>query len=52
MSREQLVRSTDLSVETLRKIETGGSKSPELFSVVAIAMALHLDLDELCNGLF
>jgi transcriptional regulator with XRE-family HTH domain len=48
LSREQLVRSTGLSVETLRKIETGASKTPELYSVVAVAQVLGLDLNELC----
>lgn len=51
LSREQVVRSTDLSVETLRKIERGMSKTPELYSVVAIAQVLKLDLNELCDGL-
>jgi transcriptional regulator with XRE-family HTH domain len=51
LSREQLIRSTQLSVETLRKIETGAAKTPELYSVVAIAKALGLDLNELCADL-
>ena len=51
MSREALARRTPLSVETIRKLETGAAKSPELFSVVAVARVLGLSLDELCAPL-
>ncbi|MFT2817762.1 helix-turn-helix domain-containing protein [Leifsonia sp. A12D58] len=36
-----------VSVETLRKIETGRSPSPEFFTIVRICSALGITLDEL-----
>jgi DNA-binding phage protein len=36
-----------VSVETLRKIETGRSPSPEFFTVLRICSALGITMDEL-----
>lgn len=36
-----------ISVETLRKIETGRSPSPEFFTVLQICSALGIPMDEL-----
>jgi DNA-binding phage protein len=36
-----------VSVETLRKIETGRSPSPEFFTIVSVCTALGLELDRL-----
>jgi len=40
-----------VSVETLRKIETGRSPSPEFFTIVRICSALNITTDELQVGL-
>lgn len=39
-----------VSVETLRKIETGRIPTPAFFTVVALARVLGLSLDELSAG--
>lgn len=39
-----------VSVETLRKIETGRSPSPEFFTVLRICGALGIALDDLVVG--
>jgi DNA-binding Xre family transcriptional regulator len=36
-----------VSVETLRKIETGRSPSPEFFTILRICSALSITMDEL-----
>ncbi len=41
-----------ISVETLRKIETGRIPTPAFFTVVALARALNLSLDDLSVGVF
>lgn len=38
-----------ISVETLRKIETGRSPSPEFFTILRICSALGITLDELLS---
>jgi len=40
-----------VSVETLRKIETGRSPSPEFFTILRICAALGITMDELSGGL-
>jgi transcriptional regulator with XRE-family HTH domain len=42
--------SAGISVETLRKIETGRIPTPAFFTVAALATALGLSLDELSAG--
>lgn len=39
-----------VSVETLRKIETGRAPTPAFFTVAALAAALGLSLDELARA--
>jgi transcriptional regulator with XRE-family HTH domain len=39
-----------VSVETLRKIETGRIPTPAFFTVVAVARVLGLSLDELSTS--
>ncbi len=41
--------SAGVSVETLRKIETGRIATPAFFTVVALAKVLGLSLDELAD---
>ncbi|WP_308465657.1 helix-turn-helix domain-containing protein [Rathayibacter soli] len=43
--------SASISVETLRKIETGRSPSPEFFTIARICSALGITTDELHVGL-
>jgi DNA-binding Xre family transcriptional regulator len=38
-----------VSVETLRKIETGRSPSPEFFTILRICSALGIKIDELLS---
>lgn len=38
-----------ISVETLRKIETGRSPSPEFFTIAQICAELHLSMDSLLH---
>ncbi|WP_329562845.1 helix-turn-helix domain-containing protein [Kitasatospora sp. NBC_01266] len=46
-SMVEVAAQAGLSAETLRKIETGRAPTPAFFTVVAIAGALGLSLDEL-----
>lgn len=39
-----------VSVETLRKIESGRIPTPAFFTVAALAAALHLPLDDLAGN--
>ncbi|GGP95519.1 transcriptional regulator [Streptomyces roseolilacinus] len=39
-----------VSVETLRKIETGRAPTPAFFTVAALAAALDISLDELASA--
>jgi transcriptional regulator with XRE-family HTH domain len=50
-SREHLARRADISTETLRKIESGATTSPELFTVVALAEQLDTSLDVMVRSL-
>lgn len=50
LSRETLARKAGLSVETLRKLEMGRGKSPELFTIVALSEALHVSIDDLVRA--
>lgn len=43
----EIASRASISVETLRKIETGRSPSPEFFTVVRICSALGITTDEL-----
>ncbi len=46
-SMTQIAAGAGISVETLRKIESGRIPTPAFFTVVALAVALHLPLDDL-----
>lgn len=45
----EVAAAAGVSVETLRKIETGRSPSPEFFTVVRLGFALGLSLDRLAE---
>jgi transcriptional regulator with XRE-family HTH domain len=47
----EIAARASVSVETLRKIETGRSPSPEFFTVLRICSALDITMDELSSGL-
>src|SRR5665213_749522 len=47
MTQQQLCQTANLSFSTLTKIERGAIKAPSIFTVQAIAGALHVSLDEL-----
>jgi len=50
LSQEKLARLTDISLNTLTKIESGFTKRPSIQTVHKIARALGVSLDELANG--
>lgn len=47
MSQEKLARQADISLNTLTKIESGFAKKPTIQTVVKLARALEVSLDEL-----
>lgn len=47
LTQQQLCAQANLSFSTLTKIERGAIKAPSIFTIQAIAGALHLSLDEL-----
>lgn len=49
-SMVEVAAAAGLSVETLRKIETGRAPTPSFFTVAALAAALGLSLDELATA--
>lgn len=48
-SQEQLARSAEVSVDTLRKVEQYRVSAPSFFLVAALAGPLDLSLDELAK---
>jgi putative transcriptional regulator len=46
-SQEKLARMTDISLNTLTKIESGFTAQPSINTVFKIAKALEISLDEL-----
>jgi transcriptional regulator with XRE-family HTH domain len=46
----EVASAAGISVETLRKIEHGRIPTPTFFTVVAIARAVELPVDALCEG--
>jgi HAD superfamily hydrolase (TIGR01509 family) len=50
LTQQQLCHQANLSFSTLTKIERGAIKSPSIFTIQAIAGALHLSLDELVGS--
>jgi transcriptional regulator with XRE-family HTH domain len=47
LSQEKLARLADISLNTLTKIESGFAKKPTIQTVVKLANALEVSLDEL-----
>ena len=50
LSQEKLARLTDISLNTLTKIESGFTKRPSIQTIHKIAKALDVSLDELVEG--
>ena len=50
LSQEKLARLTDISLNTLTKIESGYTKRPSIQTIHKIAKALDVSLDELVEG--
>jgi transcriptional regulator with XRE-family HTH domain len=50
-SMEEVARAAGISVETLRKVETGRIPTPAFFTVATLARVLGLSLDELASAL-
>ncbi len=47
LSQEKLARLADISLNTLTKIESGFAKKPTIQTVVKLARALEISIDEL-----
>ena len=50
LSQEKLARLADISLNTLTKIESGFAKKPTIQTVVKLAKALEVSLDELVKN--
>ena len=50
LSQEKLARLTDISLNTLTKIESGFTKRPSIQTIHKIAKALRVTIDELVEG--
>ena len=50
LSQEKLARLTDISLNTLTKIESGFTKRPSIQTIHKIAKVLVVSLDELVEG--
>ena len=50
LSQEKLARLADVSFTTIVKIESGDSKHPTIQTMVGIARALYISLDELVKN--
>jgi transcriptional regulator with XRE-family HTH domain len=51
LSQEKLARLTNISLNTLTKIESGFTKRPSIQTIYKIAKALDVALDELAESL-
>lgn len=49
-SQEKLARLADISLNTLTKIESGFAKKPTIQTVVKLAKALEVNIEELVKG--
>jgi transcriptional regulator with XRE-family HTH domain len=47
LSQEKLARRADISLNTLTKIESGFAKKPTIQTVIKIAKALEISIDDL-----
>jgi len=52
LTQERLARQADISLNTLTKIESGFAKAPNIKTVVKIARALNVSVDELIRNSF
>ena len=50
LTQEGLARKADISYHTLVKLESGGIKNPKIDTVIKLAKALDIGLDELVIG--
>ena len=50
LSQEKLARLTDISLNTLTKIESGFTKKPSIQTIHKIAKVLRVSLDNLVEG--
>ena len=50
LTQQQLCQAANLSFSTLTKIERGAIKSPSIFTILSIANALNMGLDELLGN--
>jgi len=50
LSQEKLARRTDISLNTLTKIESGFTKHPSIQTIHKIAKALAVSLDKIVEG--
>jgi transcriptional regulator with XRE-family HTH domain len=50
ISQEKLARLADISLNTLTKIESGFAKKPTIQTVVKLAKALNVSLDDLVRN--
>jgi transcriptional regulator with XRE-family HTH domain len=50
LSQEKLARLADISLNALTKIESGFAKKPTIQTVVKLAKALEISLDELVKS--
>jgi DNA-binding XRE family transcriptional regulator len=48
-TQEALARKADISFHTLVKIESGGIKSPRIETVIKLAKALNVKIDDLTD---
>jgi len=49
LTQEGLARKADISFHTVVKLESGGIKNPKIETVVKIARALGIKMDDLLN---
>ena len=49
-SQEKLAREADISYQTLIKIERGGIKNPKIETMIKLAKALDVSIDELVTN--
>jgi transcriptional regulator with XRE-family HTH domain len=50
-SAQQVAEASDLSIDTVRSIETGRVAAPSFFTISRIAFALGVELDEILTGI-
>lgn len=48
-SQEKLAAESEVSYNTIRKIERGGIEDPKISTVIKLANALDVDIDQIVN---